>query len=122
MKMKKLIVIALLLMMVVPAFIFAGGDQEEAGAAPAAEPVVFRFNNGAEPESLDPAVIEGVPEHCIYMSLFEGLVSYDPESLDAVPGTAESWEVSDDALTWTFHLRDNAVWSDGTPVTAQQVL
>lgn len=121
MKMKKLIVIAMLLLMVVPAFIFAGGDQEADAAAPAAaDPVVFRFNNGAEPESLDPAVIEGVPEHAIYMCLFEGLVSYDPESLDAVPGTAESWEVSEDSLTWTFNLRKDAVWSDGTPITAQQ--
>ena len=126
MKMKKLIVAVLLVMMLVPAFIFAGGKQEEsaspeAQAAPAAaEPVVIRYHNGAEPESLDPAVIEGVPEHSIYMSLFEGLVTYDPESLDAIPGTAESWEVSDDNLTWTFHLRKNAVWSDGTPVTAPQ--
>jgi len=121
MKMKKLIVIAMLLLLVVPAFIFAGGDQEEKDMAPAAaEPVVFRFNNGAEPESLDPAVIEGVPEHNVYTSLFEGLVSYNPETLGAEPGVAESWDVSDDALTWTFHLRKDAVWSDGVNITAQQ--
>ncbi len=125
MKMKKLIVAALLILMIVPAFTFAGGKQEastgtEAAPAPMAEPVVFKFDNGAEPESLDPAVIEGVPEHNLYMALFEGLVTYDPESLDAIPGTAESWEVSDDSLTWTFHLRKNAVWSDGTKITAQQ--
>ena len=122
MKMKKMIVAALLVMMLVPAFVIAGGQQDEAAgdSAAAAEPVVFRYHNGAEPESLDPAVIEGVPEHSIYMALFEGLVTYDPVSLDAVPGTAESWEVSDDGLTWTFNLRKNAVWSDGTPITAQQ--
>lgn len=125
MKMKKLIVAALLILMIVPAFIFAGGKQEastgtEAAPAPMAEPVVFKFDNGAEPESLDPAVIEGVPEHNLYMALFEGLVTYDPESLDAIPGTAESWEVSEDSLTWTFHLRKNAVWSDGSKITAQQ--
>ena len=105
--------------------IFAGCAKEEAAeaaeAAPAAaEPVVFKFVNGAEPESLDPAQIEGNVEHNIYTALFEGLVGYDPESLDAVPGMAESWEVSDDNLTWTFNLRKDAVWSDGTPVTAPQ--
>ena len=108
--------------------VFAGCAKEEkaadaktADAAPAAaEPVVLKYHNGAEPESLDPAVIEGVPEHSIYMALFEGLVTYDPESLDAIPGTAESWEVSDDGLTWTFNLRKNAVWSDGKAVTAPQ--
>ncbi len=125
MNMKKLIVAALLILMIVPAFTFAGGKQEastgtEAAPAAKAEPVVFKINNGTEPESLDPTVIEGVPEHRLYTALFEGLVTYDPESLDAIPGTAESWEVSDDALTWTFYLRKNAKWSDGTPITAQQ--
>ena len=121
--MKKMILAVLLIMLIVPAFIFAGGKQEEpaVGAAPAAaEPVVFKFNNGAEPESLDPAVIEGVPEHYVYTSLFEGLVSYNPETLGAEPGVAESWEVSADSLTWTFHLRKNAVWSDGKSITAPQ--
>lgn len=82
--------------------------------------VVLKFNNDAEPESLDPSVIEGVPEHRLYLALFEGLVSYDPETLDATPGVAKSWEVSDDNLTWTFNLRKDAVWSDGKPITAQQ--
>ncbi len=119
-----------ILMLIAAALIFgslAGCAKEEKAsgtameAAPAAaEPVVFKYVNGAEPESLDPSVIEGNVEHNIYMALFEGLVGYDPESLDAVPGTAESWEVSADSLTWTFHLRKNAVWSDGTPITAQQ--
>lgn len=81
--------------------------------------VVFIHNNQAEPESLDPAIIEGSPEHNIYMSLFEGLVTVHPETLAPQPGVAESWEVSEDGMTWTFHLRD-AEWTDGTPVTAQQ--
>lgn len=99
---------------------FAGGQQDDqAPAAAMAEPVVFTFNNGAEPESLDPAVIEGVPEHNIYMCLFEGLVSYDPESLGPVPGVAESWDVSEDGITWTFNIRKDAAWSDGVAINAQ---
>lgn len=116
--MRKLVLILMALAMAFTAF--AGGDQETPAAGAAkAEPVVFVRNNGAEPESLDPAVIEGVPEHNIYMCLFEGLVSYDPETLGATPGVAESWEVSADALTWTFKLRKDATWSDGVAITAQ---
>ncbi|MCG8572105.1 MAG: peptide ABC transporter substrate-binding protein [Spirochaetes bacterium] len=79
----------------------------------------FILVNGAEPETLDPALMSGVPEHKIYMSLFEGLVSYDPKTCQPVPGVAESWSVSDDGLTWTFKLRKNAMWSDGKKITAQ---
>jgi oligopeptide transport system substrate-binding protein len=105
--------------------VFAGCSKDEkaveAEVSPAAaEPVVFRLDNGTEPESLDPAVVEGVPEHNIHIALFEGLVTYNPKTLGAEPGVAKSWEVSDDALTWTFHLREDAVWSDGVGITAQQ--
>ena len=108
-----------LLMITIAFSAFAGGGKED--AAPMADPVVFAYNNGTEIESLDPAVIEGVPEHRIYMALFEGLVTYDPETLDPIPGLAKTWSVSDDALTWTFNLRKSN-WSDGTPITAQTVV
>lgn len=113
--MKKLLIT--LLMITVAFTLFAGGDKEDSMA----DSVVFSFNNGTEIESLDPAVIEGVPEHRIYMALFEGLVTYDPKTLDPVPGLAESWSSSEDALTWTFNLRKSN-WSDGTPITAQTVV
>ena len=79
----------------------------------------FIFNNGTEPESLDPALITGVPESRVVGALFEGLVDLDPKTLEPRPGTARSWTVSDDALQYTFHLRLDAKWSDGTPVTAK---
>ncbi len=83
---------------------------------------VFRIGNGAEPQSLDPHMISGVPEHRIYWSLFEGLVTYDPKTADPVPGVAESWTISKDGLTYTFKIRRNAVWSDGTSITAKTVV
>ena len=79
----------------------------------------FVINNGAEPESLDPHLIEGVPEHRIYLSLFEGLTTYDPETALAVPGMAKSWEITNDGMTYTFNLRE-AYWTDGVKITAQQ--
>src|SRR6185312_15466735 len=74
-------------------------------------------NNGAEPESLDPAYIESVPAGEIGRDLFEGLTSSDHHS-NVVPGVAESWKQVD-PTTWVFKLRKNAVWSNGTPVTAE---
>jgi oligopeptide transport system substrate-binding protein len=71
---------------------------------------------------LDPALIQGVPEHRIFEALFEGLVANDPETALAVPGVAESWEGNEDGTQYTFKLRKDAVWSDGTPITADDVV
>lgn len=87
----------------------------------AAKGVEFIMNNGAEPQTLDPSRISGVPEHKIYMALFEGLVINDPKTSLAQPGIAESWTVSPDGTMITFKLR-KSTWSDGTPLTAQTVV
>lgn len=81
-------------------------------------PQIFTFNNGAEPESIDPALITGVPESRIVNELFEGLVTLDPKTLEPRPGVADRWEISDDGLVYRFHIRDAARWSNGSPVTA----
>jgi oligopeptide transport system substrate-binding protein len=73
--------------------------------------------NGAEPESLDPAIITGQPEGRVVNALFEGLTTFNRQG-HAVPGVAESWTISPDRRTYTFHLRADAKWSDGAPVTA----
>lgn len=73
-------------------------------------------NNGAEPESLDPAYIESVNAGEIDRDLFEGLTSTDHHS-HVVPGVAESWKQVD-PTTWVFKLRKDAAWSNGQPVTA----
>ncbi|MCI1209789.1 MAG: peptide ABC transporter substrate-binding protein [Treponema sp.] len=88
------------------------------GKKAAAKGAELVLNNGAEPQSLDPSQIQGVPENRIYTALFEGLVDYDPKTCNAVPGVAKSWERSKDNTVITYHLRD-AQWSDGTPITAQ---
>ncbi|MCD8546933.1 MAG: ABC transporter substrate-binding protein [Aeromonadaceae bacterium] len=72
--------------------------------------------NGSEPATLDPAKTEGVPESNIQRDLFEGLVTTGPNG-EVRPGVAESWETPDNKL-YTFHLRKDAKWSNGDPVTA----
>jgi oligopeptide transport system substrate-binding protein len=78
----------------------------------------LRIGNGAEPSSIDPHLMQGVLEHRIHMTLFENLTSIKPEDATAIPGVAESWEVSPDGKIYTFKLR-KTVWSDGVPVTAE---
>jgi len=117
----KKISILLLMLVIATGFIFAQGEGELAVASTETGPAVFRISNGAEPESLDPHQIQGVPEHRIFQALFEGLVATDPMTGDAVPGVAESWTISDDGTQYTFKLRD-CNWSDGTPVTADDVV
>jgi oligopeptide transport system substrate-binding protein len=80
---------------------------------------ILLLNVGSEPRTLDPHLLQGVPERKIVNALFEGLVSEDPDdSARQLPGAAESWEHNADASHWTFHLRSNAKWSNGDPVTA----
>ncbi len=73
--------------------------------------------NGTEPESLDPQKVSGVPESNVIRDLLEGLVNQDSKG-NEVPGAAKSWE-TEDYKTWTFHIRDDAKWSNGDPVTAE---
>jgi oligopeptide transport system substrate-binding protein len=85
------------------------------GVAPAvAEQVLYR-GNGAEPETLDPHHSTGMTEFELEVELFEGLVQYGPAG-EPVPGVADRWTVSDDGLTYRFHLRPEARWSNGDPV------
>lgn len=79
----------------------------------------LRLVNGAEPKTLDPHLATGDPEHRILAATFEGLARLDPKSLEPAPGVAESWDITPDGKTYTFHLRQNARWSDGRPVTAR---
>ena len=83
----------------------------------AAQAVTLNTMNGSEPGSIDPHKASGDWENRIIGDYIEGLVAEDANA-DAIPGQAESWDISADGLVYTFHLRADAQWSDGTPVTA----
>ena len=72
---------------------------------------------GPTPETIDPALNSAVDGANMILHAFEGLLKFD-ENNDIVPGLAESYDVSDDGLTYTFHLRDGLKWSDGSDLTA----
>jgi len=86
---------------------------------PVESPADFRMANNEECRSIDPHLLQWTQEFRLGHALYEGLTTLDPETMRPVPGVAEHWEVSADGLTYTFHLRPEARWSNGAPVTAQ---
>lgn len=83
-----------------------------------AQAQVLHRGNAGEPQTLDQAQTSINIEGFVLKDLYEGLVIYDPEG-EVVPGTAESWEVSEDGTVYTFAIRDDANWSNGDPVVAE---
>lgn len=79
----------------------------------------LRWSNGKSPKSLDPAQAAAAPETDIARALYEGLTDLDPKTLTEIPAIAENWESADDDKIWRFFLRENAVWTNGKAVTAQ---
>src|SRR3990172_2186737 len=79
---------------------------------------ILRYINGDEPESLDPPISSGQPEARIFIAIYEGLVEYDPKTLEPVPAIAERWDVNNDSSEYVFHLRHDARWSNGDPIGA----
>jgi oligopeptide transport system substrate-binding protein len=77
------------------------------------------WGNGTEPQSLDPQIATGVPEHHVISAVMEGLVLKDRKTLEPRPGVAKTWDISNDGRVYTFYLRENAKWSNGDAHTAQ---
>ena len=90
------------------------GGGKDGGASDGEK--VFRYATNTLPTTLDPNKGQGMVDNEIQHAITEGLVRNTGG--DIQPGIAESWDISDDGLMYTFHLRDDAVWSDGEPVTA----
>lgn len=80
---------------------------------------ILRRGNGGEPQTLNPTLAEDIHAFNILLDLYEGLVTESAEG-ELVPGAAESWTVSADGRDYTFLIREDAKWSNGEPVTAQQ--
>lgn len=87
-------------------------------AASASAETVLNRSIGSTIGTLDPQINFLAYEGWIIDDLYEGLVSVDPNGV-VIPGAAEKWDISDDGLTYTFHLRDGLKWSNGDKLTAQ---
>lgn len=73
---------------------------------------------GPEPDTIDPALNSSVDGGTVCNHAFEGLTRLDTDGATYIGGQAESWDISEDGLTYTFHLRDGLKWSDGSALTA----
>jgi oligopeptide transport system substrate-binding protein len=77
----------------------------------------FYVNAGGEPEYIDPGMMHDTASEALVNSLFEGLAAYGPDA-EPRPAVAEKWDATPDNRLFRFHLRADAKWSDGKPVTA----
>ncbi|WP_219836617.1 peptide ABC transporter substrate-binding protein [Paenibacillus sp. R14(2021)] len=112
--MKKKMLFMVSLMLVVTGILSACGKSGSGSGADQ----TFRMNLTSEPPSLDVSQAQDQVSFTVLTGLFEGLTRTDASG-NIVPGVAEKWDVSPDGKKYTFHLRDNAKWSNGDKVTAQ---
>lgn len=98
--------------------LLGGCSKNETNVEQGLKEQILHLGNGTEPQGLDPHLVTGVPEHRLIAALFEGLVDEGPTDLSPVPGVAKSWDISEDQKVYTFHLNENAKWSNGDTVTA----
>ena len=96
----------------------SGCGSRESAVESAIRTKTLHVGIGSEPQSLDPHITTGLGESLVNKSLFEGLVIEDPVTGEPSPGAASHWETSNDQRIYTFHLRPEAKWSDGKPLTA----
>ncbi|GIP25161.1 oligopeptide-binding protein OppA [Paenibacillus sp. J23TS9] len=114
----------LLTMILVVGTVLAGcGSKNEGGSGSkentaASKDQVLHINLSAEPPTFDPAQAQDSQAHTVLNMMYEGLVRLD-ENSKPVPGVAEKWDISSDGLKYVFHLRKDAKWSNGDPLTAK---
>jgi peptide/nickel transport system substrate-binding protein len=97
----------------------AAGETDLTTATPGG---TFRFGRSEDSDTLDPILTALNSSIWYFMSIYDQLVRVAPDGISLEPSLAESWEISEDGLTYTFNLRPNVLFSDGTPMTSADVL
>lgn len=110
-KLSVVVVVAMLLALVP----VSGGATAQGGK-------IFTFGEYGNAVALDPAIVTDGISFRVTVQGCEPLLFFDGQSTNPIPGLAQSWTVSDDGLTWTFNLVENATFHDGTPFNAEAVV
>jgi len=117
--MKKKTTLLLVITMILSLTLTACSKPSTPAAPDAAKaPKQLTAQIGPNPETLDPALNSAVDGGNMLLFAFDCLLNVDKNN-KIIPGAAEKWETSADGLTWTFHLRKDLKWSDGSPLTAK---
>ncbi|HEX6249291.1 MAG TPA: ABC transporter substrate-binding protein [Nocardioidaceae bacterium] len=95
--------------------------SESPSADPAADKVTFTVGLLNQPDSFNPFLGIEAESYEMWALIYDSLITYSRDDMSVQPGVAESWDTSDDGLTWTFQLRDDVTWSDGEQLTAEDV-
>ncbi|MEG0806504.1 MAG: peptide ABC transporter substrate-binding protein [Lachnospiraceae bacterium] len=120
---KKVISVSLVLVMVL-SLVTACGDKKSGGTDRGKDGFNLTVTIASEPETIDPSLNSAMDAADYILHTFEGLMKFEPsgdgevKDTKVVEGQAESYEISEDQCTYTFHLRDNIKWSDGKKVKA----
>ena len=106
--------------------LLGGSASPSTGASAAAGKVVYKVGWTRPPDNLNPFIGYAAPAFEIWYLTYDSLVGYDPKTLSPMKGEnstglATDWSVSDDGLTWTFTIRQNAKWDDGVALTAKDI-
>lgn len=98
-----------------------GSGDSGSGNGDGGDPKTFIFGASDDPKTLDAAYVSDGESFRVIFQVYETLVQLEPGTTEVVPGLAEEWEVSDDGLTYTFHLREGVSFHDGEPFDAEAV-
>lgn len=116
--MKKRVISLLLVAAMTVGLVACGSSSDSTDAASTSDEKILSVEVGPDPETIDPALNSAIDGGEMILHSFEGLLTLD-ENGDPAEGCSDEWGVSDDGLTWTFHLRDGLKWSDGSDLTAE---
>ncbi len=113
--------LAILIIAVITGVTLSSCSKDSAKSTLVKDKNLITVDNGEDPPTLDTALAQDSTSARILYDLFEGLTSFD-QSLKVIPGLAEKWEISPDGKVYTFHLRSSLKFSDGSPITAEDVV
>jgi peptide/nickel transport system substrate-binding protein len=97
------------------------GEEDAEPEGSGSEKIVFTVGDTNDIDSMNPAVGLEAPAYFMYALNYDLLVNFSLKDFSPAPGIAETWETSEDGLTWTFHIREGMKWSDGEDITAEDV-
>lgn len=100
----------------------SSGDKKPANSEPPKKEKVLIYARGADATSLDPALVEDGESAKVMNNIFDNLIKYKVGGTDVEPGLAETWDHDKDGKVWTFKLRKNVKFHDGSPLTADDVV